>query len=151
MHILDKGRKEYLDFLRNLTPQAILLAVAVIAKMQTSWSCCDTENIGITVTATIFFLMFAASVYANTSIFLESFIKSKSNLGAYSKALKENGYSRLKYTYKIFIFTFRHEFYVFLEALVILTFYVFSLTLVILFAISSADSLLRAMHHTKIN
>ena len=61
MHILSGGRAPFLEFLRNLTPQAFLLAVALVAGFRLEPTCCHPENAKQTAIFFVFLAMWLAA------------------------------------------------------------------------------------------
>lgn len=46
MHLLNAGRATFLEFLRNLTPQALILSIAIIAGMKLDFTRINLSNTG---------------------------------------------------------------------------------------------------------
>jgi hypothetical protein len=68
-----KGRKPFLDFLRNLTPQIILLAISLIFanKLKLDKFDISLEGVKRTWSFVLFFLVFLAAALASFSTFLD--------------------------------------------------------------------------------
>lgn len=78
MYIFTRGKKEYLEFLRNLTPQILLLTMALLtgSKLDLSridWSF-NADSIMLTGIFYMLVFLFCSSVYVNIDCFLEKYI-----------------------------------------------------------------------------
>lgn len=147
MYILSEGRKDYLDFLRNLTPQGILLAFTAVAKMRLSPTWYYLDNLPASIMLVTFFAMFLMSVWANTSLFMESFLNSNILLKTNSAELKEQGYKGFKYLWMRLAFAFKNEKLVLFEAVILYVIIEFSFVVTVLGATTSAQGLLNVVSH----
>lgn len=77
MHILKDGRKDFLDFLRNLTPQTIILSMSVLAfqKIDINEQLYAAANLNRILVGTICGLIWITAAYCNITLFLENSIK----------------------------------------------------------------------------
>ncbi|MEZ0472774.1 hypothetical protein [Luteimonas salinilitoris] len=73
MSILGEGRPAFLEFLRNLTPQALILAVTLTALSRLDLSTWDLGNWKNTVIFYLCFSVWMLSLIANTIQFIESY------------------------------------------------------------------------------
>lgn len=86
MHIFEEGRKAFLEFLRNLTPQIVLLALAFAVGSRINFSKFDLGNVPTTV---FFFALIAlaiAGMAANSINFLSEYCISLEKLDNAIKA-----------------------------------------------------------------
>ena len=91
MHLLKNGRAAFLDYLRNLTPQVLLITMAVLASNRLDFTCCDWGNTGQTALFLFFMLIGFAAIWANASVFIENYL---------IKIFILHKYSFDKYSYK---------------------------------------------------
>lgn len=77
MHILSEGRKDFLDFLRNLTPQTIILSMSILAfqKININEQLYTAENLNRILLGTICGLIWLTAAYCNITLFLENSIR----------------------------------------------------------------------------
>ena len=87
MHLLKNGRAAFLDYLRNLTPQALLFTMAVLASNRLEPTCCYWENTGQTALFLFFMLIGFAAVWASASVFIENYLISLNPIDLESKRL----------------------------------------------------------------
>ena len=73
MHLLGVGRQAFLEFLRNLTPQALLLAFGLNLWMQLDFHQLDMRNWAKTAAFYICFMTWASAVFANMSQFIVNY------------------------------------------------------------------------------
>ena len=73
MYLLTDGRGPFLDFLRNLTPQALLLSLAFISGSKLDLSTFDLSNWAATFVFVMFLVMAVLAGFANASLFLGRF------------------------------------------------------------------------------
>lgn len=76
MHILFSGRSAFLEFLRNLTPQVLLLTMALILSSRLDFTQCDLGNTPMTVTFFACIATFFMAVITNALNFFEGSISS---------------------------------------------------------------------------
>ncbi len=75
--ILNEGREPFLNYLRNITPQAILLSFALLATYKSTIR--PQHHTGLMVFALLFFSIFAAASYANITLFYKNIFKDSLN------------------------------------------------------------------------
>lgn len=80
MHMLNEGRKAYLDFLSNLTPQILLFSIAFVIGSRLNFKQFDLSNTPLTLL--FFLLLFLAilGMVANSLHFLDEYCQSISDL-----------------------------------------------------------------------
>ena len=97
MQIFFDGRAPFLEFLRNLTPQAVLLAFIIVASRNLEMTCCNFSNWKNTGIFLSLILIWLASVWANSSIFFEKYLVSLPKIEEESKRLLKLKISRRKH------------------------------------------------------
>ncbi|MDT3313270.1 MULTISPECIES: hypothetical protein [unclassified Pseudomonas] len=77
MYLTGRGRKPFLEFLRNLTPQALMLSISFVAflKVREFGVQFDNPTFARIFTGVFCFAMFVVAAYANASCFLEDAFK----------------------------------------------------------------------------
>lgn len=77
MYLTGRGRKPFLEFLRNLTPQAVMLSISLVAflKLREFGVHFDNSTFARVFTGVFCFAMFAIAAYANASCLLEDAFK----------------------------------------------------------------------------
>ena len=85
MHILTKGRRSFLDYLRNAAPQGVLLAIGLLAGKTLDFTRFHWANWPITV---IFFGSLAFCVLAFIANTLEFLAESSKSLRRYDRAMR---------------------------------------------------------------
>lgn len=74
MFILKEGRSAFLEFLRNLTPQILLLSLCFFMGKKLNFSKIDFGNFPPTFIFFIFLFLAILAGWANASIFMEKFV-----------------------------------------------------------------------------
>lgn len=146
MQILKEGRSAYLEFLRNLTPQALLLSFALVAGRDLQPSCCYPENFKRTAVFFCFLFIWAMAVWANSSIFIEKYLVSVDRINRASRLLIRKGVKGLKGLRALLLFSWRSERSIFWEAVIVFLVVEFGLVVVVMAAIGSATSYINLLH-----
>lgn len=73
MFILDEGRAAFLDFLRNLTPQVLLLSLTFVVGAKLDLGKFDTSNWAQTLVFLSFLVTAVLAGWANTTLFISKF------------------------------------------------------------------------------
>ena len=76
MHILNAGRGAFLEFLRNLTPQVLMLSLIFIWSRQFNFRELDIGNAWNTIVFFLFVAVFALAAIANSLHFMDSALSS---------------------------------------------------------------------------
>jgi len=76
MHILNEGRGSYLEFLRNLGPQVLIMVVAIISGVNYIPTCCYPENFWATFFIVCIWTTWTLAVIANVANFITNFTDS---------------------------------------------------------------------------
>ncbi|WP_136733426.1 hypothetical protein [Xanthomonas euvesicatoria] len=85
MHVFDEGRKAFLEFLRNLTPQVALLSLAYFIGTRLDFNRVDLSNWAATLLFFALLLLAIISVAANSINFMSDYCRS---LDVLDKAVK---------------------------------------------------------------
>jgi hypothetical protein len=146
MHIFKEGRSPFLEFLRNLTPQAVLLSFALVAGYELQPTCCYSENAKQTSIFFVFLAIWLVAVWANSSLFIEKYLVSVKRIDRASKLLFRFRVTGLRNLGALLNYAWRKQRMVFVEAVVVFVVLEFGLAAVGASAISSATALLKLMH-----
>jgi len=73
IHILNGGREDYQNFLRNLTPQVLLLSSALLLSTKLDFKRFDLDNWPVTTAFFILLAAFGAAAWINSSNFYRAF------------------------------------------------------------------------------
>jgi hypothetical protein len=146
--ILLAARRPYLDFLRNLTPQALLAGYLIFEYTQITFSRVDLSNFGQTAA---FYTVLAAllySVFANCSIFIkEAFPSLTLAIRTSFRNSRSAGMSRLQSTITALKQVHHNHHNEFGILLFTGAFMVFTVVVVLIVAFASATAILRAFGH----
>lgn len=132
MYLVKEGRKDFLEFLRNLTPQVMIFSLVVISGVQLDFSTIDFSRTGLTIIFWILVLLFLTAFWANTSLFIDRAVESRPSVkrafGLLSRKVRSFRLLRAKIVY-----AWRKNRIIFLEAVIIATIVEFSLVIVVLY------------------
>lgn len=152
LELLNDGRPHYLEFLRNLTPQIILLSLALYLMNRLDLSRFDLANSGPTFLFLLFFGAFALAFYANTTLFYERcFSQWRVWLKETQDSLVAQGLTRLKISSAIYLAIWRERFVEVMEVIAVLIFLQVALAAVVVMSAHSASSMWRAIHAKEID
>lgn len=146
MHILKDGRGPFLEFLRNLTPQAVLLSFALVTGYKLQPTCCHPENAKQTAIFFCFLAIWLAAAWGNSSLFIEKYLISVKRIDRASKLLIRLGVTGFRNLGALLAYAWRKQRTVFVEAVVVFVVVEFGLVVVAMSAISSATALLKLLH-----
>jgi hypothetical protein len=149
MHILDGGRTAYLEFLRNLSSQAIILAVAfvVIAKNNLQpLTCCYIENTKETFVAISCFILWFFAYLGNLTLFMEKYLISQTKTHKVLRICKHRKYNIKKRLLLTMKYSLRKEKFMFWELTVFIVICIISMAIVFWLAINSSASYLKLLH-----
>lgn len=111
--ILNSGRKAFLDYLRNLAPQIVLLSFSLLAAYKSEHN--PQHEDALMVIALLFLAAFAAACYANITLFYqdcfgENYMRNFKNYNtAIHRLYKIKRYSRPKRLIMVSWITFKHK------------------------------------------
>lgn len=141
MYILNEGRAAYLEFLRNLTPQIVVLTLMLVAGSKLNWRDVSSNTLAGHFLFWVLLAMFLSAAWANSAMFLErvsQFVQSKKP--AIDNRFKEmSNWGKIKYVG-------RHHTWLFIQTLVVLAFVEIGLVSVIVIGAANASSLLKLLH-----
>ena len=143
MHVFKGGRTAFLEFLRNLTPQVLLLSMAVIAGNRLELSCCYLENWKQTAIFLCFSAVGIAAVWANSSLFVENYLISTKRIDRASRRFLRSGVTGWRHFKVLGKYAWRKQRGFFVEAIVVSIIVEFALVAVIWSALGSGAALLR--------
>lgn len=146
MYILKEGRAAFLEFLRNLSPQVLLLTIAAISSHNLTFTCCYAANAKLTFLAICFYVVWGAAVWANTSLFIKNCLAPAKTFDDESRRLVYAGVRGWRNMRAVLVFAWQNERWIFLQILVIAVVVEIALVMVMLTAIGSANSLLKMIH-----
>jgi hypothetical protein len=142
MHIFKEGRAPFLEFLRNLTPQTVVLSLALIAGHRLRPTCCHMDGAAETMLFVCFLVIWLASVWANSSLFIEKYLVSVKRINRASKLFVRSGFKGLKNFAILLKFTWRNQRLIFIEIIFVFVVVEFGFAAVTMSAVGSATTLL---------
>ena len=144
VQIIGRGKKHYLEFLRNLTPQVFLFAFVFIAGGKLDLRTIDFSNWLATSVFYVLFFAFCAATYCNCALLIE---RCYSDFGRWvdkvlSKAEETNrqGLSRLRF---FIIAILKKRWVVVLEMILVFFFLQIALAIVVVAALPAASNILK--------
>lgn len=146
MHIFKDGRVPFLEFLRNLTPQALVLSFALVAGNKLQPTCCYLENAKQSGIFVCFLVIWGIAAWANSSLFIEKYLVSAKPIGRASRLLIKFGVKGLANLRAVLKYAWRNERLIFVESIVVFAVVELGLVVVVLSAIGSAAALLKLLH-----
>lgn len=145
MHIFRAGRGPFLEFLRNLTSQALILSIALVAGYNLEPTCCYPENTKQTVIFISFVIIAFIAIWANCSLFIENYLISVERINRVSRLLACLGISGAQNLCATVRYTWRKQRMVFAEVVIVFILVEFGLIAVLFTAISTSAGILKAM------
>lgn len=142
MHVLGAGRVAFLEFLRNLTPQILLLSLALVVSSKLTNSCCYVENVSITLTAIAFWMLWFLAFSTNLAHFFENYMVVIKSQQRVRRLLMRAGKTNLSLTLAMFTFMVRSNKLLLVEFLFVLVTALYAFVAVGLVAANTARSLL---------
>ncbi|WP_444922363.1 hypothetical protein ACJJID_08650 [Microbulbifer sp. CnH-101-G] len=137
MYILREGRKDFLDFLRNLTPQILILSLVIMCGVQLDFTVIDFSKTGLTFIFWVLVALWGMAFWANATLLVESAINSKRNL-IRATAFLERRFQGWLLTIAKLKLLYRKDRGIFLESLVIAILIQFALVIVCFFGANHA-------------
>lgn len=143
LHIVNEGRLPLLNYLRNLTPQAIILSFALIAGSKLEPRLFYWENTELTFSLFCFLAISLFAIWANSSIFMEEYLATyNKNINDESLRQKEIGVKGLKHLWTMLSFTWNNERQILYEVIIVYVIVQYGLVIVLMSAIGSATAFL---------
>ena len=143
MHLFKGGRAPLLDFLRNLTPQAVLLSFVLVIGSKLEPTCCFPENASNTIIFLSFLAILLAAIWSNSSLFVENYLISVKRIERASKLLKRLGVTGIINLWAILKYAWRFQRIVFVEVVVVFIVLEFGIVTVLISALNAATTLLK--------
>ncbi len=137
MHILKEGRRAFLEFLRNLTPQTIILALVFVSILRFA------EGKGSIFVLALYATIFFAAFYANASLFIEDAVKSYKPIHDESSRLKSSAITGWRYSFSLIKFTWKNQKKFFIELISVIAIVEGGFTFVFIMAMKSAESFVK--------
>lgn len=148
LQLFNGGRAHYLEFLRNLTPQIILLSITLLIGAKLDFSRFD---IGNWLPTTLFFFLFgsfALAFYANSTLFYErcfsNLIQWRLELFDSLNAQEIKGWRRF---FEKLRALWKEKLVEALEVMVVIWFFQIAFAIVIVMSLHSASGIWQATHH----
>lgn len=142
--VLSDGRKYYLEYLRNLTPQVILFTFAILVGAKINGATLDYKSAFSAFMFISFMILFAIAFYANTTTFYENCY---GRLGMFVKRVrfmcKSKGYTTFKTHCVVMKSLLSCKLVEFLEVVFVFWFLQLTLAVVITVAIFQAYGMLK--------
>lgn len=120
MHILGAGRSAFLEFLRNITPTALMASIAFVAWAQLDFSRLDLNNWKATAVFWVCFITASLSLAANVLGFLEKAFAFPLGLERGIRRLRRRGHSTPVLIWSLLRLAARAKPWILLEAIVAL-------------------------------
>lgn len=145
MHLFKDGRAPFLEFLRNLTPQALILSIAILSGHDLQWSCCHVENTWETILSAVFFMIWVAAVWANSSLFVQRYLISVERIDRVSKRLGQRKVTGFRHLQMLLTYAWRYRRVVFLELVFVGAVLEIGMTAVVIFGVTNSQALAKAI------
>lgn len=142
MHLLNDGRAAFLEFLRNLTPQAVILSIAIVSGMKLDFTRINLANTGPTLIFWLLVAIWGMAAWANNSLFLEKSLISVRPISRASRLFSLQGLTGIRLTAANLAYSWRNKRIIFIELVVLMVIVEFGLVVVAVSAIFSASSIL---------
>lgn len=120
MHILGAGRSAFLEFLRNITPTALMASIAFFAWVRLDFSRVDVSNWKATAVFWVCFITASLSLAANVLGFLEKAFAFPLGLERGIRRLRRRGHSTRVLLWALLRLAARARPWIFAEAVVVL-------------------------------
>lgn len=148
LQLLNGGRHFYLDFLRNLTPQIILLSVTWLVAAQLDFTRIDISNTGTTFLFFVVLGSFILAFWANSTLLYERcFAEWKQWYSELKESLTAQGITGFRRGTAKLHAIWKYRFVEFVEIIAVLGFLQIALAIVVSMSFNSASTIWRANHH----
>ncbi|WP_227818249.1 hypothetical protein [Nitrogeniibacter aestuarii] len=145
MHVLKEGKEAFLEFLRNLTPQALLLGIALVSGRNLTLTCCYPENAAQTLAAFGFGGLALLAAWSSSALFIEKYFVAADDMEGISLQLKRDGLVGINYLKELLKHACRRHKILFVEAIFIVFVVEFAIAAVFVVAIANAAGIVRLM------
>jgi len=140
MHLFKESREPFLGFLRNLTPQALILSCALVAGYKIRPPYCCLENVMPIVIFFCLLILWFAATLANLLFFIESSYQLK-RLNRASKLLVGLGITGFGHFRALLSYSLRKQRMIFVEVPIAFIVVLFGLVVSMISAIGAATTL----------
>jgi len=147
--IFSYARGPFLEFLRNLTPQILLLSIAIIMGTKLDLTKFDLSNTWNTMPFILVMGTFFAAVIANMFMFIEGSCRSIEEIDEQSKRLHSEGIKGLAHLKELVVLLFKKSKVLFFEVTVALLIVQVGFLAVYISSIQAAINLYNAIHGGK--
>ena len=147
--IFSYARGPFLEFLRNLTPQILLLSIAIIMGTKLDFTKFDLSNTWNTMPFILVVGTFFAAAIANMSMFIEGSCRSIEEIDEQSKRLHSEGVKGLAHLKKLGTLLFKKSKVLFFEVVVALLIVQVGFLAVFISSIQAATNLYIVIHGGK--
>jgi len=142
LQIFNDGRAGYLEFLRNLTPQAVIFSLVLIVGSKLDFTTLDFSNTPQTAVLGALLFMWGYSVWANSTIFMEKILVTAPQMRRAARLIKLKAERNHKLFCMNILFAWRIQRLLFLEIIILMVIVEFGLIMACVTAIYSAQSIL---------
>ena len=119
MYILGQGRAAFLEFLRNLTTQAVLLAFILVAGRRLDFRHADLSNFWPTFGFFAIVAIWWMAAYANVTLFMERSLVQTHRVNRARRLLRARGLSSWRITLHAVYFSWRDHKFFFVEVVAV--------------------------------
>jgi hypothetical protein len=145
LSLLNEGRRHYLEFLRNLTPQGVLFAMTLFVATKLDLTRFEWKNpaLALTLIFIVFLASFLLSVYANTTNFYqEAFSKSIVWYKDQDVLIKNKGVNYWQHALEMLKAIWQNQLVEVIEIIAVFVFLIVTCAMVIILSVQSAAGIL---------
>ena len=142
LQILNDGRAGYLEFLRNLTPQAVIFSLVLIVGSKLDFTTLDFSNTPQTAVFGTLLFMWGYSAWSNSTIFMEKILITPLPMKRASRLIKIKANRNHKLFCMNIMYAWRKQRILFLEMVILVVIVEFGLIMGCASAIYSAQSIM---------
>lgn len=100
MNLMKDGRKHFLEYLRNLTPQALILSFVILLGTKVEFNNVTYEKTVLIGMLLVFIAIWSLSTYANASLFFEQALGENKIINKYSSRIRA---TKIKSPYIVYL------------------------------------------------
>ena len=146
MYIANQGRAAFLEFLRNLTPQVMILAMAFLIARRLDFNRFDLHYIGPSLLFFAFVFIWLFAIYANSTLFIENVLKNFDGIKIKYEQLKSTDTKKSGFVWELLKHSFKHEKLFFCEVFVTLIIVEVCVSTTFIMAMVSFSASIKALH-----
>lgn len=109
------------------------------------WSCCYVKNTWETILSAVFFMIWVAAVWANSSLFVQRYLISVERIDRVSKRLGQREVTGFRHLQTLLTYAWRYRRVVFLELVFVGAVLEIGMTAVVIFGVTNSQALAKAM------